>query len=137
MLAQARATACDSGLLSSDFIQDGPDVKWFPWTGTRIQRTLFGLAKFFGGMKVSEEMPISTSYRIALVFQKATVSQVRETMSAFLHKHPDAVALATRFDGRVREKYERFLSDELTAEIFARERIDLDGALAKIRELEL
>jgi ATP-dependent helicase Lhr and Lhr-like helicase len=136
MLTQARATARDSGLLSSGFIQDGPDAKWFPWTGTRIQRTLLGLAKFFGGIKVSEEMPISTSYRLALAFQKSTVSRVRETLRSFLHKHPDAVTLATQYDGRIREKYEQHLSDELTAEIFARERIDLDGALARIREIE-
>ena len=47
---------------------------------------------------------------------------------------PDAVSLARRFDHRVREKYEIYLSDDLTAELFARERIDLGGAMERIQE---
>ena len=55
MLLQARATARDSGLLRNPFLQDGPDAIWFTWTGSRIQRTLFGLGQFFGGLKVTDE----------------------------------------------------------------------------------
>ena len=44
------------------------------------------------------------------------------------------VSLARQFDHRVREKYEVYLSDDLTAELFARERIDLTGAIERIRE---
>ena len=32
------------------FLKDGPDTIWFPWTGSRIQRTLVGLGKLVGGL---------------------------------------------------------------------------------------
>ena len=83
MLLQARATARDSGLLTTPFLQDGPDAMWFPWTGSRIQRTLFGLGKFFGGLKVSEEKSYPASKRIALVFEKTTVARVQEVYRGF------------------------------------------------------
>ena len=38
------------------------------------------------------------------------------------------------FEHRVREKYDVYLSDDLTAELFAREGIDLPGAIKSIRE---
>jgi hypothetical protein len=42
-----------------------------------------------------------------------------------------------QFPHRIVEKYDRYLSDDLTALVFARERLDLDGALDKIRESSL
>ena len=39
-----------------------------------------------------------------------------------------AEMLAKKFPLRVREKYEVYLSDELTTRLLARERIDLEGA---------
>jgi ATP-dependent Lhr-like helicase len=127
MLVQARSAARASGLLCAPLFQDGADAVWFTWTGSRIQRTLLGLGEFFGGLKVTDE-------RVALVFEKATVDKVREIYRGFLSNCPDSVSLARRFDQRVREKYEIYLSDDLTAELFARERIDLSGAIERIRE---
>ena len=130
MLLQARATAAHSGLLRNPFIQDGPDTIWFTWTGTKIQRTLLGLGVHFGRLKVSDE-------RVALVFEKAPVAQVKEIYCGFLTECPDAVSLAMQFPHRIVEKYDRYLSDDLTALVFARERLDLNGALDKIREISL
>jgi len=135
MLLQARAASRNSGMLTNPFLQDGPDTIWFPWTGSRIQRTLFALGKFFGGLAVTEEKSHPASARIALMFEKATVPKVQEVYRGFLEKCPDAVSLAEQFEGRVREKYEPYLSDDLTAQLFAQERIDLVGALQKIREI--
>jgi hypothetical protein len=47
---------------------------------------------------------------------------------------PDAISLARKYPHRIREKYEIYLSDDLTAELFARERIDLKGAIVKVRD---
>jgi len=127
MLVQARSTARNSGLLRSPFLQDGPDAIWFTWTGSRIQRTLFGLGEHFGQVKVSDET-------IALVFSKTTIAHVQDIYRAFLEKCPGAVCLAEKFEGRAREKYEKYLSDDLTAQLFSRERLDMAGALEKIRE---
>jgi ATP-dependent helicase Lhr and Lhr-like helicase len=129
MLVQARLCARESGILSNNFFQDGPDAVWFTWTGTRIQRTLSGLGEFFGGLKVADE-------KVALVFEKATVARVQEIYRGFMTQCPDAISLAQKFPYRIREKYEIYLSDDLTAELFARERIDLNGAIGKIREFE-
>ena len=91
------------------------------------QRTLSGLGEFFGGLKVTDE-------KAALVFEKTSIARVQETYRGFLTNCPDATSLARKYPHRIREKYEIYLSDDLTAELFARERIDLDGAIGKIRE---
>ena len=124
MFLQARATAAQSCLLQNPFIQDGPDTIWFTWTGTKIQRTLRGLGEYFGGLSVNDE-------DVALVFEKAPVAHVQEIYRGFLAECPDAVALAMHFPHRLIEKYDRYLSDDLTALLFARERLDLSGALDK------
>ena len=76
-----------------------------------------------------------TNEEVALVFEKATVARVQEIYLGFMTCCPDAIALAQEFPYRVREKYEIYLSDELTAELFARECIDLNGAIEKIRQI--
>jgi len=121
MLHQARSAAREASLLQTSFLQDGPRAVWFTWTGTKIQRTLFGLGSYFGGFNVSDE-------GTALVFEKTTVCKVREAYSALLMNGPSAEMLAEKFPLRAREKYEVYLSDELTSHLFARERIDLEGA---------
>jgi len=128
ILLQARVTAHHSGLLRDAFLQDGADAIWFTWTGSRIQTTLWGLGQFFGSLKVEDK-------RIALVFVKATVAKVQEIYRGFLENCPNAVSLAEQFEGREREKYEMYLSDDLTAQLFAQERLDLTGAIKKIQEI--
>ena len=41
---------------------------------------------------------------------------------------PEPQALAARFTNRAEEKYEPFLSESMMTHLFARERLDLDGA---------
>ena len=71
------------------------------------------------------------------MFEKVTVAHVREIYRGFLTECPNAVSLAMQFPHRLIEKYDRYLSDELTALLFARERLDLSGALDKVREIGL
>jgi hypothetical protein len=72
--------------------------------------------------------------KIASVFEKTSVARVHEICRGFLSNCPDAISLARKLPHRNHEKYETYLSDDLTAELFARERIDLSGAIGKIRE---
>jgi hypothetical protein len=74
--------------------------------------------------------------RVALVFENVPVAHVQEIYRGFLTQCTDAVALATKFPHRTVEKYDRYLSDDLTALLFACERLDLSGALEKIRRSE-
>jgi hypothetical protein len=84
------------------------------------------MAKSSGLANVNDE-------QVALVFEKTPLARVQEIYQSFLANCPDAVSLAQQFRYRVIEKYDRYLSDDLTAEVFARERMDLPGALEKIR----
>ena len=75
-----------------------------------------------------------TDEKIALVFEKTTVARVQEIYRGFLTTCPDAISLARKFPHRIREKYEIYLSDDLTAELFGRDCIDLSGAIEKVRD---
>jgi ATP-dependent Lhr-like helicase len=125
MLEQARGTAREAGLLDAAFVQDAREVLWFPWTGTRTQLTLYALGKFFGGLDVQDE-------GIVLVHRGVRTEETKAMYLGFLRNAPDAVEIARAFACRIREKYEIYLSDDQTAEQFAREVLDLDGALATI-----
>ena len=119
MLHQARSTAREANLRQTSFLQDGPRTVWFTWTGTKIQRTLYGLGSYFGGFDVSDE-------GTALVFEDHDFQSAR-SVQCTPDEWPQCQMLAERFPICVREKYEVYLSDELTARLFARERIDLHG----------
>jgi hypothetical protein len=52
---------------------------------------------------------------------------LRQLLSS-LDTWPETQALAANFTCRAGEKYERLLSESLTTRVFARERLDIDGA---------
>jgi hypothetical protein len=58
----------------------------------------------------------------------------KEIYRGFLTNCPEGVSLAREFPERIRENYEVHLWDELTAALYARERIDLSRAIQKIRK---
>ncbi len=121
MLSQARVTARQADLDLCPFVQEGSDLTWFTWTGTRIQSTLAGLGMHLGGFRV-EDMGI------ALSFEKASRDAVLRCYRSSLDAWPEPQALAARFTSHATEKYEPFLSGSLKTHLFARERLDLDGA---------
>ena len=128
MLASARAAAREAELSHRSFLQDGPHVIWFPWTGSRIQRTLIALGRFVGGLQIQEE-------GIAIKIEKVTVEGVCGAYRKVLENCPTATRLAKELGGLAREKYEPFLSEELQALVFARNYLDLPGAVDLIRRL--
>jgi len=127
MLATARATARDVGLLDQPFVRDGTDLVWFTWTGSRINRTLMALGNFIAGVKVTED-------GIALTFESTPESAVRDAYHRVLGAPPSAVDLAARFPVKAQEKYDWCLSEELQAQALARNALDLEGALALVRD---
>jgi ATP-dependent Lhr-like helicase len=128
MLARARATARESGILDHPFVVEGPRLLWFPWTGDRIQRTLAGYGRYLANLSVHDD-------GVSLVFEKTNEAEVRRVYARFLEDPPSAEALAERFPDRAREKYEPFLSEALLTRSFARERLDLPGAVEAIKGL--
>lgn len=128
LLASARAAAREADLFHCAFLKDGPDIIWFPWTGSRIQRTLDGLGRYFGGLDVEDE-------GIALRFKKTTEAAIRDAYQKVLADCPSATKLASKFGAPVIEKYEPFLSAESQSLVFARHCLDLEGAAELIRKL--
>ncbi len=130
MLTSSRAAAKEANLEHQSFVRDGNDTIWFPWTGSRVQRTLIGLWKHAGGREVSDK-----GQGIALVFEKATREEICDTYRNILTNCPPAIEVARALGGRAIEKYEPFLSDELRCLGFANHRLDLDGAIELIKGL--
>jgi ATP-dependent Lhr-like helicase len=128
MLAISRRTARDARLLDCALMQDGPDVLWWTWTGTRIQRTLYGLGAFVAGLSVED-------HGLLLSFKKTTAKELRSLYSEFAKSSIEPDLLAARFVDLCREKYERFLSPALLARSFARARLDVKGAMDVIAEM--
>ncbi len=126
MLTNARAAARDAELDRRAFLQDGLNTIWFPWTGSRIQRTLAGLGRYYGGLDVEVE-------DVALVFGKVSEPAIRETYSRFLVEPPAPAQLAARFPATANHKYDGFLADELQAEVFANDWLDVEGALESLK----
>src|SRR5262249_41277995 len=55
MLSRARVTAREAGLETRPFFLDGPDVIWFTWTGSRINRTLLALGLSLSRWHVTDD----------------------------------------------------------------------------------
>lgn len=127
MLTDARRAARDAGMERGALLPHDPGIQWFTWTGSRIHRTLRALGEFFGGLKVEDE-------DVALIFPEATEAEVREVYRRFLTEVPSSLEIAARFPLQPMEKYERFLSNDLRIDSYARNLLDVEGAIGLLRE---
>lgn len=129
MLQEARAFAQESDILHRPFFRNGNDTIWFTWCGTRANRTLLGLG-LYKELDVSDE-------GIALSFEKMSDTDIQGYYSQFLSEQPDPVKLAEHFPVKTVEKYDGFLKEDLLCEAFARNYLDLPGALKTIKGMPL
>ncbi|WZO96063.1 DEAD/DEAH box helicase [Isosphaeraceae bacterium EP7] len=129
MLERARSSAREAGLDHRAFVEDGPDIVWFTWTGSRIHRTLIGLGCHILGLKIGEDDDV------AMTFSKSTEHDIRAAYAGLMHESPDVEQLASKYPGRAIEKYEPFLSDDLQSLVFASHCLDMGGALRLIASL--
>ena len=72
---------------------------------------------------------------IALKIEKKTAEAVCDAYRKVLVNCPSATKVATKLGGLAMEKYEPFLSEELQALVFAKNYLDLEGAVGQIRSL--
>lgn len=126
ILLLARSYAKSSGILEHAMIRDGNDLYWFTWTSSQINRALMGLGRFMAGLDVRDE-------DLALCFKKSDTSSIKSAYVSFLDRCPTASQLAQNFPCKAVEKYDSFLSESLQAENFARNNLDVTGALEVIR----
>jgi len=129
MLHEARTFARDSDILQHPFFRNGNDTIWFTWCGTRANRTLLGLG-LYKELDVSDE-------GIALSFGKMRDTDIQRNYSQFLSEQLDPVKLAEHFPVKTVEKYDNFLTEDLLSEAFARNYLDLPGALKTIKGMPL
>lgn len=127
MLQEARYFAQESDILRHPFFRNGKDTIWFTWCGTRTNRTLLGLG-LYKDLDVNDE-------GIALTFENMSDIKIQEYYSQFLLGQLDPVELAQCFPVKALEKYDSYMADELLSEAFARNYLDLSGALRIIKEL--
>ena len=129
MLDSARKSARDAGLDTTTFVTVSNVVSWFPWTGTRVVRTLAILGREVGGLSVAEDR-----HELSLSFPKATGDEIRAIYLGFLKQCPSPEELASKMRSAPVEKYEAYLSESLRARANARDRLDVAGALEVIRQ---
>ncbi|MDD4872358.1 MAG: DEAD/DEAH box helicase [Kiritimatiellae bacterium] len=122
ILRSARAYAKRGDLSKRPFVKDGDDIYWFTWTGSRINRTLMALGKFIGGLEVRDE-------DIALCFSKADFETIKSIYTAFLKERPTADQIAEYFPIKIVEKYDTYLPEHLLTVNFARNSLDVTGAI--------
>jgi ATP-dependent Lhr-like helicase len=126
MLNRARGYARESGILANPLLADGASTYWFTWTGSKINRTLIGLCKGMEALRAQDE-------EIAIHFEGIQPDEVADRFRKLLERPPSVVEVAARFEVRMVEKYEAYLSDDLQASVFAQNSLDLAGALALAR----
>lgn len=72
---------------------------------------------------------------IALTFEDLSDTEIKDYYGQFLIKQPDPVELAQCFPIKAVEKYDGYLADELLSKAFARNYLDLPGAIRVIRDM--
>lgn len=110
------------------FFQEGNNIIWFTWTGTSINLTLFILAKNYLELKVEMN-------DVALVFSDISIKGLKERLFLLLNKCPSELELARSFPLKSFEKYDNFLTDELQSIAFAKNYLELKGALTLIKKI--
>jgi len=122
ILTYARNAGKEAGIQGRPFLQIGPDVIWFTWTGSRINLALWGLAHYYGEFTVADE-------DIALVFEKVSIEKVRDFFLNILKNPPSETELASNYKGKSLEKYDSFLSEELLDMVYGNNSLALEDAL--------
>ena len=122
----ARTTAKGVNLSQNRFFKEGDSTIWFTWTSSRINRTLMGLGRFVGNLRVDDAGE-------ALIFEKTSIEQIKRVYKEFLINCPSAEELASKFPSLVQEKYDFYLPRNLLEKAFARNYLDLCPTIELIR----
>ena len=125
LLRKSQVAAQRAKLMENCFYSEGKDLIWFTWTGSKINRTLMGLGKYYGGLEVSDE-------GIALVFDGCSYEKIRSEYRKIVASQVSSLGLAEKFPNLAMEKFDPFLSMGILAEVFANNCLDLHGALESI-----
>jgi ATP-dependent Lhr-like helicase len=122
LVDHARRSAAEAGVLDHA-LQSVSDrqTRWFPWNGTRAQRTLVAMLTGAG---------VGATTRSVAIDIEASRGDVRDLIGTFVQAPSSALAIATHVQPKQRRKYDRFLTDDLLDVGIARDTLDLTGALS-------
>ncbi len=134
MLKTARAAAVEAELLVSPFVVNGSKVIWFTWTGSKIHRTLWGLARLTD--KLNIEGTDGPYCDLTLSFEN-TLDEVIETLPKLMQNPPSLEEIARVFPRQGIEKYDRYLSDNLQTLLFANNLLDFNGSMNLIERANI
>jgi hypothetical protein len=133
-LVEARELAQKSGLLERSILPLGGDKFMIvPWYGTRIVRTMM-LLLVHQGMKVPlERVP----FYFEMTQSQSTSDDVKRTFQELVSTAPAAKEIVQQLKRAQlqQHKYDRFVPDDLLRDAFAIDVLDVDGAVAVLKQL--
>jgi ATP-dependent Lhr-like helicase len=128
LLAEGRATFHAYGHAGRRIFAWGPQTVLFPWRGDRIMNTL-AVALGSHGLAVGHD-------GLALTIGNCSPAGLRTLVEELAAgPPPDPVSLARTVRTKVRDKYDRYLSDDLLDLAYAARALDVPGAWASLAEL--
>ncbi len=128
MLKDARSFARSRKILESPFLTHKDKIFWFTWCGSKVNTTLLGMG-LLKGLNVEDE-------DIALAFNNSSLKDIKRRYLSFLEEPCELLQVAAKFPLQAVEKFDCFLGDELRAEMFAHNYLDIPGAMKVIETLE-
>ncbi|HET8661792.1 MAG TPA: DEAD/DEAH box helicase [Micromonosporaceae bacterium] len=128
LLAEGRAAFHAAGHATNRVFARGPETLLFPWRGDRIMNTLAVVLNGCGLHVGQDGLAITVANR-----SPAEVGELVRELAAGVP--PDPCALARTVRAKARDKYDRYLSDELLDAAYAARALDVPAAWATLAEL--
>lgn len=128
LLAEGRAAFHAAGHATNRIFARGPETLLFPWRGDRIMNTL-AVVLTGHGLQVGQD---GLAITVANHSPTEVLDLIRELAAS---APPDPSALARTVRAKARDKYDRYLSDELLDAAYAARALDVPAAWATLTEL--
>ena len=126
LLRSARHTAEQLGLTQTDVLKDDDIVQWFPWIGTRGVTTLCLWAE-------SREIACCRG-ALSLSYEDISLSAFRRHLQEMVDGDVDPVELAALLKAKGRERFDRYVAEDLVDKANAQDRLDLQAANQAARD---
>ncbi len=128
LLVEGRAAFHAAGHDTHRVFARGPETLLFPWRGDRIMNTLT-VVLAGRGLQVGQD-------GLAITVGHSSPADVRDLIHELAAgAPPDPAALASTVRAKARDKYDRYLGDELLDAAYAARALDVPGAWEALAEL--
>lgn len=129
LLTAARKVAQSHGIFQRDLVHiGGSSTIWFPWSGSRVMRTLQAMCEIASLKVETQGRPA-----LALVFEVGA-NDVRTRFQKLVESPPSALQIARLIEPKSVRKYDDYLTEELLDQGLASGVVDLETAVQLIQE---